>query len=311
MKAVVATSFGGPEVLEYKDFTEPIPSKEQILIDVKMVGVSYSDIFQIQNSYFYLAKGEPPIVPGLEASFTIDDKNFVAFTDSGSYAEKAVVHKKKMFQIPDGVSEEEALATLSQGVTAYALVNYECNIKRGDLVLINGASSGLAMILIQLCKMAGAEVIAVTSSKKKIDFVKNLNVDFACLDNFDEVRNLVESIGRKPDFIMNSYGKKYFTEYYNILSDNGHLCTYGDSPREGLPSPIKNTDSLKKTSMFWGTKEFQDREKLSKVVYYLLDLIKDKKLKIFVGDKMHLKDARAMHLKMRARNTIGKLILTV
>ncbi len=311
MKAIVVNKFGGPDVMEYTDFPEPVASKDQFLVDVRMVGVNYADTYQIENSYFYLAKSGPPIVPGVEASFAIDNKIFVGFTDSGSYAEKAIVHKKKMFEVPDGVLEEEALATLSQGVTAYGLVNYACKIKNGDLVLINGASSGLAIILIQLCKMAGAKVIGVTSSQKKIDFIKTLGVDFACLNDFDEIEKAIESAGRKPNVIMDSYSGKSFIKYYEILSDDGHICTYGASAREGLPRPIKETDSLKTTSIFWGTKEFQDRDKLSKTVYYLLDLIKNKKLTIVVGDKMELKDAKQMHLKIRGRNTLGKVVLTV
>lgn len=311
MKAIVVKTFGGPDVMEYTDFDEPIPSKDQVLVDVDMIGVNYSDTYQTESSYFYLAKGEPPIIPGLEASFTIDNKKFVGFTDSGSYAEKAIVHKKKMFEVPEGILEEEALAALCQGVTAYGLVNYECKIKAGDLVLINGASGGLAMILIQLCKMAGAEVIGVTSSNKKIDFIKTLDVDFACLNDFDEIENIINSIGRKPNFIMDSYGGKSFTKYYDMLSDDGHICTYGASAREGAPAPVKKNNSLKKTSMFWGTREFQDRDKLNKTVNYLFDLIKNKKLKITVGEKMELKDAKLMHLKMRRRNTFGKIVLTV
>jgi NADPH2:quinone reductase len=311
MKAIVINKFGGPEVIEYGDFKDPIPGTDQFLVDVKMVGVNYADTYQIENSYFYFMAASTPMVPGVEASFVMDNKNFVGFTESGSYAEKATVHKRKMFEVPDGISEEEALAALSQGTTAYGLVNYACKIKRGDLVLINGASSGLSIILIQLCKMIGAEVIAVTSSEKKIEFVKNLNVDFACLNNFDEIEKLIASIGRKPDFIMDSYGGRSFMKYYNILSDQGHICTYGASAREGLPPAVKEAGSLKTASIFWGTKEFSDRDKLSQAVYYIFDLIKTKKIKITVGDKMELKDAKAMHEKMRNRDTIGKNVLVV
>jgi NADPH2:quinone reductase len=216
-----------------------------------------------------------------------------------------------MFEVPEGVTEEEALACLSQGITAYGLVNYACQIKKGDLVLINGASSGLAVILIQLCKLAGAEVIGVTSNEKKIKFIKTLNVDFACLDNFDEMEKLIERIGRKPNLIMDSYGNSSFAKYYEILSDEGHICTYGASGRKGLPKPIQNSESLKKVSIFWATKEFQDRNKFVKAVNYLFDLIKTQQLQIVIGDTMKLKDAKSMHEKMRNRDTIGKLILEI
>jgi len=64
-------------------------------------------------------------------------------------------------------------------------------------------------------------------------------------------------------------------------------------------------------SGFWGTALFlNDSDRLSTVVNALFNLIKDKKIKIAIGDKMSLKDARIMHEKIRDRATIGKLILT-
>jgi len=311
MKAIVINKFGGPEVIEYEDYNEPTPTQNQILVNIRMVGVSFFDTYQIENSHFILKSETPPIVPGVEASFSIDNKIFVGFTESGSYAEKSVVDKTKMFEVPEGVMEEEALSALSQGVTAYGLVNYACKIKKGDLVLINGASSGLSMILIQLCKMAGADVIGVTSSQKKIDFIKTLGVDFACLNSFNEIEKTLRSIGRKPNLIMDSYSGRSFMKYYEILSDDGHICTYGASAKEGIQTPNRKTDSLKTFSIFWGTKEFSDREKLKNAVNYIFNLIKTKKLKIVIGDKMELKNAKLMHEKIRNRNTFGKLILTI
>ena len=101
--------------------------------------------------------------------------------------------------------------------------------------------------------------------------------------------------------------------YYAMLSTGGHICSYGASSRDGLPS-IQVRDLLKDTktvSGFWGTALFlHDSDRLANVVNALFDLIKNKKIKIIIGDKMHLKDAKEMHERIRSRSTIGKLILT-
>jgi NADPH2:quinone reductase len=311
MKAIVINKFGGPEVMEYTEHADPIPNADQILVDIKMIGVNFLDTYQIENSYFYLNRSTLPMVPGIEAYFVINNKNFVGLTDSGSYAEKALVNKNKIFEVPEGVTEEEAIAAVCQGTTAYSLVNYECKIKKGDLVLINGASGGFGMFLLQLCKIAGADVIGVTSNEKKIDFIKSLNVDFACMNNFDEIEKVINNIGRKPNFIFEGYGGKYFESYYDILSDDGQIWSYGASAREGLPKNIKRPESLKRTSVFLGMFIFNERNKSSKTIQSVFDLIKTKKLKIVIGEKMELKNANLMHQKMRNRDTLGKLILTV
>lgn len=309
MKAIVVKSFGGPEVMEYIDYKDPTPGSHQVLVKTRMIGVNYADTLQTDNTY--LVQNLPPVIPGVEASFLIDGDICVGYTSSGSYAEKIVINKDRIFKVPKGVTEEEAMSVVCQGSTAYAIVNDMFNISPGDIVLINGASSAVGMILIQLCKLKGAIVIGVTSSQKKIDFIKILGVDFAFLDT--EINKIVKEVGQRPKFIMESYGGKHFMGYYSMLATGGHICSYGASSREFPPS-IEIRDLLKDTktvSGFWGTALFfNDSDRLNKVVNNLFDLIKNKKIKIFIGDKMSLKDAKIMHEKIRDRLTLGKLILT-
>lgn len=310
MKAIVVKSFGGPEVMEYTDYKDPVPTKNQILVDTRMIGVNYADTYQTENSY--LVQTLPPVIPGIEASFLIDGKLFVGNTASGAYAEKVLVNKDKIFMVPEGVTEEEALSVVCQGTTAYGIANIICKVQSGDLVLINGASSAVGMILIQLCKLYGATVIAVTANEKKIEFVKKIGADFACKDNAIEIKKIIKDIGDSPKIIMESYGGNSFSFYYNILKTGGHICSYGASSREGL-STIQIRDILKDTKIvsgFWGTKVFQDPEILLNTVNNLFDLIKSKKIKIFIGDTMKLENAKLMHEKIRNRDTLGKLILT-
>jgi NADPH2:quinone reductase len=220
MKAIVINKFGGPEVMEYTEHADPIPNADQILVDIKMIGVNFLDTYQIENSYFYLNRSTLPMVPGIEAYFVINNKNFVGLTDSGSYAEKALVNKNKIFEVPEGVTEEEAIAAVCQGTTAYSLVNYECKIKKGDLVLINGASGGFGMFLLQLCKIAGADVIGVTSNEKKIDFIKSLNVDFACMNNFDEIVSYLQKEIRDGDIVITMGAGNIFKICDMLLKNN-------------------------------------------------------------------------------------------
>jgi NADPH2:quinone reductase len=309
MKAIVVNKFGGPESMELIDFKDPVPNSDQILVTTRMIGVNYSDTNQTENNY--LVQSLPPVIPGAEASFSIDGKLFVGHTSSGAYAEKVLVNKDKMFEVPDGVSEQEALSVMFQGTTAYGIIKYICGIKPGDLVLINGASSAVGMIMIQLCKIYGAKVIGITSSTKKIEFVKSLGADFVCLNSMSDIRNLIKVIGSRPDFIIESYGGKSFMDYYSLLNPGGHICSYGSSSRENLPS-INLRELLKDSKIvsgFWGSRIFQDTDKLSISIETLFNLIKNKKIEIFIGEVMDLKDARTMHEKIRLRDTLGKLIL--
>lgn len=309
MKAIVVKSFGGPEVMEYIDYREPTPVKDQVLVETRMIGVNYADTYQTENSY--LVQSLPPVIPGIEASFKLDGDIFIGHASSGAYAEKMLVKKDRMFKIPDGITEQEALSVICQGTTAYGIVKDICKIKNGDLVLINGASSAVGIILVQLCKLYGASVIAVAGNQEKIDVLKTLGADYISLDNLTEIKQTIKSIERKPNVVLESYGGKYFMDYYSMLETGGHICSYGASSREGLPT-IQIREILKDTKIvsgFWGTKVFEDTDKLSVAVNDLFNLIRDKKIKIIIGDVMSLENAKIMHEKIRRRDTFGKLVL--
>ncbi len=309
MKAIVVKSFGGPEVMEYTDYREPTPVKDQVLVETRMIGVNYADTYQTENSY--LVQSLPPVIPGIEASFKLNGDLFIGHASSGAYAEKMLVKKDRMFKVPEGVTEQEALSVICQGTTAYGIVRDMCKIKNDDLVLINGASSAVGIILVQLCKLYGASVIAVAGSQNKIDNLKNLGADFVSLDNLNEIKQVIKAIGRKPNVVLESYGGKHFMDYYSMLESGGHICSYGASSREGLPS-IQIRELLKDSKIvsgFWGTKIFENNDRLSAAVNDLFNLIKDKKIKIIIGDVMSLENAKVMHEKIRSRDTFGKLIL--
>ena len=62
MKAIVVTSHGGPEVLEYKDVEAPVPSTGQLLIDVSYAGINFIDTYFRSGTY----PSNPPYIPGTE-----------------------------------------------------------------------------------------------------------------------------------------------------------------------------------------------------------------------------------------------------
>lgn len=81
MKAIQIDTFGGPDVMKYVDLPDPVPSADEVLLNVTAVGINYADTHQTENSY--LSPQKLPLVPGIEVVGTHDGKRYLASVSSG------------------------------------------------------------------------------------------------------------------------------------------------------------------------------------------------------------------------------------
>src|SRR4051812_6459977 len=113
MRAIQITEFGGPEVLTVTEVPDPTPVEGFDLVEVSAAGVNYADTHQVENSY--LSTTELPLIPGSEvAGVTADGRRVASLVGTGGYAEKALTFPDLTFDLPDGVSDAQALALLVQ-----------------------------------------------------------------------------------------------------------------------------------------------------------------------------------------------------
>jgi NADPH:quinone reductase and related Zn-dependent oxidoreductases len=155
MRAVQITRFGGPEVLDVVDLPDPTPGEGQQLFHVSTAGVNYADTHQIENSY--LAAQQLPLVPGAEFVGTPagGGPRVVGLLDGGGYAEKVVAHPRLTWQVPDGVTDEQALAVVLQGSTAYHLLRTSAHLAAGETVVVIAGAGGVGSLAVQLAAALG------------------------------------------------------------------------------------------------------------------------------------------------------------
>src|SRR3954451_9383782 len=156
MRAVQITRFGGPEVLDVVDVPEPTPGDGQQLYDVSTAGINFADTHQIENSY--LAAQQLPLIPGAEFVGTSagGGQRVVGLLDGGGYAEKVVAHDVLTWPVPEGVSDEQALAVVLQGATAWHLLRTSAHLAEGESVVVIAGAGGVGSLAIQLAKKWGA-----------------------------------------------------------------------------------------------------------------------------------------------------------
>ena len=311
MRAIQISEFGGPDVMKLVELPDPVPGSGEVLLDVTAVGINYADTHQTENSY--LSPQKLPLVPGIEVVGTHDGKRYLASVSSGGYAEKAVAHKAVLFPIPDSVTDEQALCMLIQGTTAWHLLKTMGHLQVGEAVVIHAAAGGVGTIAIQLAKLWGAKVIAVTSSDEKSALATSLGADVVVDAKSDDLGKALRAAneGKGVDIVLEMVGGTTFDQSLVALGDFGRLLTFGMASRTA-PTPVHPGALMhgsKTISGFWLANCFGKKEMMNDVIDDLFKLVSEGKLKPVIGGTYPLAQADEAHTAMLSRSTTGKIVL--
>lgn len=180
MKAAVISKFGATPL--YEDFTDPVPGKDEILVHVKAVvlenfekGVAGGEHYSSRNMY-----PQFPAIVGHRGVGVTPDGKLVGFymmgSPYGTFAEKAVV--KKFVPVPDGIDAAVAAAIPPSALTSFLPLKYSAKLKKGETVLINGATGVSGRMAIQVAKLLGAgRVIGTGRNEKSLKLLESLGAD--------------------------------------------------------------------------------------------------------------------------------------
>jgi len=244
MKAIVASKFGGPEVLQLKEVETPAPKANEILVKVHATTISAGDIrmrsLDVPPAFWLPAritlgftKPKHPIY-GMELSgevvavgksvtrFTVGDTVFASTLaqNFGAHAEyKCLPEDSLILAKPRNMTHEEAAAVPIGGPTALRLLR-KGKIQRGQKVLVYGASGSVGTYAVQIAKSFGADVTAVCSTEN-LDMVKSLGADRV----IDYTREDFSAGGAQYDAIFDAVGKCPKDKAEKALAPGGLFVT--------------------------------------------------------------------------------------
>ena len=312
MKAIYITEFGGPEVMKYLDLPEPVPAGSQVVLDVTAIGINYADTHQTENSY--LSTQKLPLIPGMDVVGKMPDGSRVlALATTGGYCQKTLVNPKTVIPLPDKVSDGQALAMMVQGSTAHMILKKMGQIKAGESVVIHAGAGGVGSVAIQLAKLWGAFVIAVTSSDEKKKLCMQLGADVVVdAGEADLAQALIKANnGKGVDLILEMVGGTTFDQSLDALSTFGRIVFYGMASRKPPKSLQPGALMPKSQSVigFWLVNALADKELMAEVFMDLFGMIISGKLKPVIGSTYPLSKAADAHRDMLARKTVGKIVL--
>jgi NADPH2:quinone reductase len=320
MKAIVVENYGGPEALVYRDAEKPAPKSGEALVKIEAIGLNYIDVYH-RSGLYPLPR---PFIPGMEAAGVVEavgpDVTEVAVGDRvayamtpGAYAEYAAVPAWRLVAVPEGVSAEQAAATMLQGMTAHYLTTSVYPLKAGETALVHAAAGGVGLLLIQLIKRIGARAIGTVSTEAKAALAREAGADelilYTTQDFETETRRLTD--GKGVQVVYDSVGRDTFLKSLSSLAPRGMMALFGQSSG---PVPAFDPALLaQKGSLFLTRPSLAQyaatREELLWRAGELFNWINAGELKLRIEKTFPLADAAEAHRQLEARKTTGKVLL--
>jgi NADPH:quinone reductase-like Zn-dependent oxidoreductase len=234
-KSIIATTRGGPEVLQVIENDLRAPSAGEARVRILATPVCQDDVAVRQGNRPFLPKF--PFVPGYATIGVVDalgqDVTGVAvgdrvgaLTNYGSYAEYLYWDAAKLVPVPISLDPAEAATIMLNYLVGYQILHRVAKVKPGDRVLIVGASGGVGTAFLQLGKLAGLAMYGLASRSKHPALTEYgaTPIDYRTQD-FVQVLRQAEPEG--IDFVFNGMADEYLTRGLAILRRGGTLVHYG------------------------------------------------------------------------------------
>ncbi|MFX1521388.1 MAG: zinc-dependent alcohol dehydrogenase family protein [Promethearchaeota archaeon] len=314
MKAMVITSFGGPNVFKEDNVPEPEFGPTEVLVKVHATSVNPID-YKIRQSGSW-AGVEPPAVIGYDVSgvveeigeavsdFKVGDEVYYTpkiFGGQGSYAEYHVAQEAIVARKPSNISHIEAASIPLAGGVAWDTLIERGSLHPAETVLIHAGNGGVGSLAIQLAKATGAYVFT-TCSNYDFDWVEKLGadrlIDYRAEDFVDVINTETGSEG--VDLVLDPIGGDTLTKSIDAVKHFGRIVSIVASEGDFRKALSKNV-----TVHFFLLQ--RERYKLDA----MRNLIEREKIKPVIDSVMDLKEVAKAHERLEKGKVKGKIVLKV
>lgn len=317
VRAVWLKELGGPEVLVAGDAPDPVAGPGQALIEVAFANITFVETL-FRASGFGPYEPELPMIPGngvggVVASVGADvdedlvGKRVVSSTGgSGGYAERVAVDAGGLFEVPEGLELDSAVALLADGRTATMLIRAAAP-REGERVLVEAAAGGVGTLLVQLARAAGAKVVAAAGGARKVELARELGADVVVDYREPDWTERVREAAGGVDVVFDGVGGAIGRSAFELLGDGGRMLSFGLASGEWADiSPEAAADR--------GVTLVRPQptpEEMRAFTESALAEAAAGRLRPVIGQRFPLDRAADAHAAIEARATVGKTLLEV
>jgi NADPH:quinone reductase-like Zn-dependent oxidoreductase len=312
MRAAAIDRFGGPEVLTLHELPLPEIDTNEILIKLHTSGVGPWDA-NIRGGWWPEGRPKFPVVLGTDGSGTVaaagsrvrrlnDGEKVYSYVwgnpKGGFYAEYVAVPAEKAAPIPKHMDLRQAGGCATTGLTALQGVDNALKVKRGETVIIHGASGGVGTLAVQFAKLRGARVFATASGKDGVALVRKLGADMAVDGTQDDITGAARSFAPAGVDAVLAFAGKRLTECIEALRPGGRVAY----PNGVEPAPRKRSGI--KVVSYDGISGAREFERLNSAVDAA-------KLRVPIAAVFPLTQAAKAHQRVQAGHFLGKIVLSI
>jgi NADPH:quinone reductase-like Zn-dependent oxidoreductase len=313
MEAAAIDRFDGPEVLTIRALPVPSIDPGEVLIAIDTAGVGPWDA-EIRAGLYPDRKPHFPLILGTDGAgvvaavgshvrrLKVGDKVYSyswANPKGGFYAQYVAVAAENVAPMPKRLDLEHAGAIATTGLTALQGVDDALHLKKGEHLLIHGASGGVGTLAIQFAKLRGARVMATASGLDGIDLVRDMGTDAAVDGRHGNIEDAARQFAPDGlDAVLAFAGGDGLESAMGALRNGGRFA-YPNGV-EPLPRKRRGVAFIPYDAVS-GVREF---EKLNRAVA-------DAKLKVPIAESYPLEQAARAHQRFAEGHVLGKMVLRV
>jgi NADPH:quinone reductase-like Zn-dependent oxidoreductase len=325
MQAIVQDRYGGPDVLDFRDIDQPLPTDNQVLVQVHAAGLHRGD-WHVMTGLPYLIRIvvpslglRKPKVPvrGMDVAGQVEavGKDVTRFQPGdavfgwcdGSFAEYACAPEDQLTPKPANLSFEQAAVVPICGFAALQGLRDVGAIQPGQKVLVIGAAGAVGSFAVQLAKAFGAQVSGVASTSQ-LELVRSIGAD----EVIDYTHQDVTDGTRHWDLIIDTAGRRTLSQLRRALTPKGTLVIVGGEGGgrwmggflRNLRAPVLSRFVSQRLRMLASKERREDLETLR-------ELIEAGKLTPLIGRTYPLGDVPEAFRALEAGHTRGKIVITV
>jgi len=319
----IIEAHGGPEQFKLVDKEVGEPSKGEVRIAHKAVGLNFIDVYQRTGLY----PMELPHAMGMEAAGVIEavgegvthlkvgDRAAYASQPPGAYAEARVMPAAQVCPLPDGISFEEGAAMMLKGMTVEYLFHRTSPLKAGDTVLFHAAAGGVGLLACQWARSEGITLIGTAGTDEKcqlaLDHGASHCINYNTQDWVAQVRSLTD--GKGVDVVMDAVGKDTFEGSLDSLKPLGMMMSFGNASGPVPPFDVgilgkKGSLKITRPTLFTHISDHATCQAMAK---HLGEKVLSGDVKINIGQRFALRDVAKAHEALEARKTTGSTILEI
>ena len=318
MKAIRVERFGEPEVLQLVEVPDLQISAGQILVQLRAVGVNPVETYIRAGAY--PRKPPLPYTPGTDAagvimalgsngsSFQPGDRVFLSGSLSGTYAEAAVCTLDQVHLLPGNASFAQGAALGIPYATAYRAMFHRGDLRRGETLLVHGASGGVGTAAVQLGHGAGLKVFGTAGSPEGRELVQELGADLV-FDHHNagyQQAILGATEGRGVDCILEMLANVNLGADLPLLAPRGRVVIIGSrgtveiNPREAMSRDADIRGMVLANA---------PREELGAIFRSLGAQLAEGRIRPVIGKELPLAAAAEAHRAVMSPNARGKIVL--